>query len=156
MRDANGNVLELKRDPQRNLQEIRTPHGHWIRFSYDDPLRIKRAEDDAGHWAQYEYNADGMLKSAILSSGRERHYEYNGVLMTRITDENGRMLVRNWYSQRFLQRQEFGSGAVYSYSYDWPHDEYLPRRVWVTLPDQTKHELSVAHSVPEFIKTYHP
>jgi len=48
MRDAKGNNLELHRDPQRNLQEIKTPHGHWIRFSYDDSSRIKRAEDDAG------------------------------------------------------------------------------------------------------------
>jgi YD repeat-containing protein len=47
MRDAKGNRLELKRDSQRNLQEIRTPHGHWIRFGYDDLSRITRAEDDA-------------------------------------------------------------------------------------------------------------
>jgi YD repeat-containing protein len=38
MIDATGNHLELRRDPQRNLQEIRTPHGHWIRFAYDDPV----------------------------------------------------------------------------------------------------------------------
>lgn len=155
MRDASGNRLELHRDPQRNLQEIRTPHGHWIRFSYDELSRIKRAEDDAGNWAQYEYNADGMLKGAILSSGRKRFYDYSGVLMTQITDESGRVLIHNWYWERFLQRQQFENGAVYSYSYDWPQNEYLPRRVWVTLPDQTRQELSVAASVPEFVRNYH-
>jgi YD repeat-containing protein len=155
MIDAKGNHLELHRDPQRNLQEITTPHGHWIRFSYDDLSRIKRAEDDAGHWAQYEYSGDGMLKSVITSSGRERHYEYNGVLMTQITDERGRVLLHNWFQQRFLERQQFGNGAIYSYQYDWAPDEYYPRRVWVTLPDQTKRELSVGASVPEFLKNYH-
>ena len=155
MRDANGNKLELKRDPQRNLQEIKTPHGHWIRFSYDDSSRIKRAEDDAGRWAQYEYNADGMLKSAILSSGRERHYEYDGVLMTQITDGSGHVLIHNWFRERFLQRQQFGNGAVYSYSYDWAFDEYYPKRVRVTLPDNTRQEFSVGASVPEFVKNYH-
>ena len=155
MRDANGNRLELKRDSRRNLQEIRTPHDHWIRFTYDDSSRIKRAEDDAGHWAQYEYNADGMLKSAVSSSGRERHYEYDGVLMTQITDENRRLLLRNWFRQRFLIRQQFGSGAVFVYSYDWPRDEYYPRKVLVTLPDSTKREVRVADSVPEFVKNYH-
>ena len=155
MRDPNGNRLELKRDPRRNLQEIRTPHGHWIRFTYDDSSRIKRAEDDAGQWAQYEYNGDGMLTSAILSSGRERHYEYDGVLMTQITDENKRLLLRNWFRQRFLIRQQFGSGAVFVYSYDWPSDEYYPRKVLVTLPDPTKREVRVADSVPEFVKNYH-
>jgi len=155
MIDATGSRLELRRDPQRNLQEIRTPHGHWIRFGYDDQSRIKRAEDDAGHWAQYEYNTDGMLRTATLSSGRERHYEYNGVLMTQITDENGHVLIHNWFRERFLQRQQFGNGAVYSYSYDWGPDEYYPKRVWVTLPDQTKRELSVGASVPEFVRNYH-
>jgi YD repeat-containing protein len=154
MRDASGNRLELHRDPQRNLVEIRTPHGHWIRFSYDDLSRIERAEDDAGQWADYQYNADGMLKSAVLSSGRERHYDYEGVLMTRITDENGHVLIRNWYQQRFLQKQQFGNGGVYSYSYDWPHDDYFPRKVGVTLPDGTPRGLSVAGSVPEFVKNY--
>jgi YD repeat-containing protein len=155
MRDANGNRLELKRDPRRNLQEIRTPHGHWIRFTYDDSSRIQRAEDDAGHWAQYDYNADGMLTSAILSSGRERHYQYDGVLMTHITDENGRLLVRNWFRGRLLIRQEFFGGAVFVYSYDWPRDDYYPRRVLVTLPNSTKREVRMADSVPEFVKNFH-
>ena len=156
MRDAKGNSLELHRDPQRNLQEIKTPHGHWIRFRYDDSSRIRRAEDDAGHWAQYEYNSDAMLTSAILSSGRERRYEYDGVLMTQIKDENGHVLIHNWFRGRFLQRQQFGNGAAYSYSYDWALEEHYPKRVWVTLPDQTTQELSVPPSVPEFIRNYHP
>jgi YD repeat-containing protein len=154
MRDAKGNRLELHRDTQRNLQEIKTPHGHWIRFSYDDSSRIKRADDDAGRWAQYEYNADGMLKSAISSSGRERHYEYDGVLMTQITDENGHLLIHNRFRERFLQQQEFGNGAVYSYSYDWSPNEHYPKRVWVTLPDKRRQELSVGASVPEFVRNY--
>jgi YD repeat-containing protein len=154
IRDGSGNRLELHRDAQRNLQEIRTPHGHWIKFSYDDLSRIKQAEDDAGHWAKYEYNPDGMLKSAISSSGRERHYEYDGVLLTQITDENGHVLIRNWYRQRFLQKQQFGNGGVYSYSYDWPRDEYFPRKVGVTLPDGTLREISLADSVPDFVRNY--
>jgi hypothetical protein len=96
-----------------------------------------------------------MLKSAVSSSGRERHYEYDGVLMTQITDENRRLLLRNWFRQRFLIRQQFGSGAVFVYSYDWPSDEYYPRKVLVTLPDSTKREVRVADSVPEFVKNYH-
>jgi len=156
IRDAQGNRLELHRDSQRNLEEIKTPHGHWIRFSYDYLSRIKRAEDDAGHWAQYEYNADGMLESVVLSSGRERHYEYEGTsLMSLVTDEKGHVLIRNWYNARTLQRQQFGNGAVYAYSYDWAPDEYCPRRVRVVaLPDRTTQELSVADSIPEYIRTF--
>jgi YD repeat-containing protein len=154
MLDAYGNKLELERDAKRNLQEIRTPHGHWIRFGYDDLSRIKRAEDDAGHWAQYEYNTGGMLTSMTSSSGHQRHYDYDGVLMIRVTDEKGRVLVRNYFRQRLLQRQEFWNGGPYSYTYDWAQDEYFPRKVGVTLPDGTFTELSVAGSVPEFVRNY--
>jgi YD repeat-containing protein len=152
MRDAQGNRLELRRDGQRNLQEIRTPNGHWIRFSYDDQARVKRAEDDAGHWAQYEYNDGGLLQSVALSSGRGRHYEYNGVLMTRVTDEKGGQLVRNSYAGRFLTQQQFGSGAIYSYRYDWPQKEYCARKVWVNLPDSMTQELAVGNSVPDYVR----
>jgi len=155
MLDAKGNRLQLRRDSQRNLQEITTPHGHWIKFSYDDLSRIKQAEDDAGHWARYEYNAEGMLKSAILSSGRERHYDYAGILITKIADENGRVLLRNWYRSGLVIRQEFGNGAVYIYTYDWAPDRYCPDKVVVTLPDATKREVRVLDSVPEFVRNYH-
>jgi YD repeat-containing protein len=155
MRDASGNRLEVRRDPQRNLQEIRTPHGHGIKFSYDDLSRIKQAQDDAGHWTRYEYNSDGMLRSAIFSSGRERHYDYDGTRMTRIADENGRVLLRNWYQSEVVIQQEFANGAVYQYAYDWAPDRYYPDRVVVTLPDSTKREVRVADSVPEFVKNYY-
>jgi YD repeat-containing protein len=155
MRDPQGHRLELNRDGQRNLQEIRTPHGHWIRFSYDDLSRIKRAQTDNGDWAQYAYNSDGMLETVISSSGRQRHYEYEGTLMTRISDEGGRVLVHNWYDNGYLERQEFGNGDIYSYSYDWPANRYYPNKVTVTLPDRSTRELSVADSVPEYGKNYH-
>jgi len=155
MIDAKGNHLELRRDPQRNLQEIKTPHGRWIKFNYDDLSRIKRAEDDAGHWAQYEYNSDGMLEAATLSSGRQWHYEYDGALMTRIINEKGRVLLRNWYESGVLMRQQFENGAIYSYSYDWAPNRFYADKVVVTLPDQTKRDVSVAGAVPEHFKNYH-
>ncbi len=155
MRDPQGNRLQLKRDRQRNLQEITTPHGHWIRFSYDELSRIKFAETDNGDFARYEYNSDGMLETVISSSGRQRHYEYERTLMTQISDEDGHVLVHNWYDEGYLKRQEFGNGAVYSYEYDWAPNMYYPNKVTVTLPDQSTRELSVAASVPEYVKNYH-
>jgi YD repeat-containing protein len=155
MRDTNGNRLELKRDGQRNLQEIRTPHGHWIKFNYDDLSRIKRAQTDGGDSAQYEYNSDGMLRTVISSSGRQRYYQYEGTLMTQISDEGGHVLLHNTYESGLLKRQEFGNGTVYSYDFDWAPNMYYPNQVTVTLPDQSTRELTVADSVPEYVKNYH-
>ncbi len=155
MRNAQGDRLELLRDPQRNLKEIRTPHGHWIKFTYDNLDRITRADDDAGHWARYEYNADGMLTSAVLSSGRGRHYRYQGALMTEIDDESGKALLHNWYVDGELIRQQFGNGDLYSYSYSGsPSGTYFVK-AQVTLPDRSTKELSLADSVPEDVKNPH-
>ena len=152
--DSKGNALKLDRDPQRNLKQITTPHGHWIRFTYDNSARITRAEDDAGHWARYEYNAEGMLSSAVLSSGRERHFDYSGILMTWVTDEKGQILVHNWFDRRFLYRQQFFGGKVYSYRYNWKQEQTYPRAVYVTLPDNSGKTRSVESSVPEFVKNF--
>jgi hypothetical protein len=117
--DAQGNRLQLRRDGKRDLQEIRTPHGHWIKFSYDESSRITRADDDAGNWARYRYNPDGMLQDVLLSSGRERHYDYSGRLMTEITNEMGHVLLRNFYDYGFLIKQEFPNHESYSYNFQW-------------------------------------
>src|SRR4029077_3245041 len=53
MTDASGNKIELIRDPERNLQEIRGPNGVAVRFSYDNNDRIVRAEGNKGHWTTY-------------------------------------------------------------------------------------------------------
>ena len=106
MRNAKGEKLELIRDGERNLKEILTPHGHWMKFEYDDQSRIVRAEDDAGHWAKYSYNGNGMLRTVVQSTGKERHFEYDGVEMTSVKDETGRVLVSNFYAYREIVGQD--------------------------------------------------
>jgi YD repeat-containing protein len=155
MLDASGNLLEFHRDPQRNLQEIRTPHGHWIRFKFDDLSRIVQGEDDAGKWTRYSYNSDGMLTDVVLSSGRERHYTYQGTLMIQITDEKRNVLLRNWYDGSLLIRQQFGHGEIYSYEYQWARNTYCPEKVVVTLPDEATKEVQVCDSVPNFVRNFH-
>ena len=155
MLDSKGDRLELRRDGQRNLQEIRTPHGHWIKFDYDDASRIMRAEDDKGKWARYEYNTDGMLNKVTLSSGSERHYIYDKYLMTDITDENGRLMLHNSYRPPgILVRQQFGNGSAYSYDYDWLPDAYYSRSVTVTMPGGRSIKLEVGDSVPDYVRYY--
>jgi len=149
--DANGNLLELRRDPRRNLQEIRTPHRHWMKFSYDGSSRIVRAEDESGKWARYTYSSDGMLTDVVLSSGRERHYTYQGVLMTEISDETKNVLLRNWYDHTLLIKQQFADGETYSYAYDWPEDTHSPNQAEVTLPRGTTKAIKVRDSIPYYV-----
>lgn len=155
MRNGQGERLLLNRDPERNLTEIQTPHGHWIKFTYDQNAHIRRADDDAGDWALYAYNGDGLLSEMVSSSGRRRDYWYQGVRMTRISDETGRTLLQNWYQDNALVKQQFADGEVYQYSYE-PSDtgDYYQRAV-VTLPDGSLKYIDLTPYLPDQI-THRP
>jgi YD repeat-containing protein len=152
MRNALGERLQLIRDGQRNLQEILTPHGHWIKFQYDALSRVTYASDDAGNWAKYEYTPDGMLKTAVLSSGRERRYTYDGDQMRTVTDEKGQMLVRNFYAFGELTEQKFGNGDVYSYTYTRSDNRKYVDVAHVTMPNGQVKDVSVGGLVPGYVR----
>jgi YD repeat-containing protein len=149
--DAAGNKLVLERDAQRNLQQILTPHNHWIKFTYDTQSRITQAQDDAGNSVKYAYNSDGLLISAVSSSGKERHYEYQDDRMTMIRDEAGHVLLHNTYAHFVVVGQEYANGDVYSYDYEWSANRMYAKKVTVTLPDHTTQEVNIGESVPEDI-----
>jgi len=155
MLDAAGNVLKLNRDGQRNLKEIVTPHGKWVRFQYDSAARIVRAEASSGDWAHYTYNNDGMLTSVADSQGHERHYSYRGRLLETITDEHGALLLRNTYNNRIVLRQEFPHGQVFSYQYNWRDDMPYAESVTVTLPNGQRQTIETASAVPADIRLRH-
>ena len=154
MLDPNGNRLELKRNAKRDLQQIITPHGHWIKFQYDEQSRITRADDDAGNWATYGYNADGMLADVTLSSGRERHYSYQKRAMTQIMDEKGIVLLRNWYDRGLLARQDFANGMLASYHFQWAQGTYYPEKVTVRLAGGAEREIKISDAVPEYVRRF--
>ena len=152
MRDAQGNALKLLRDDQRNLLEIRTPNRHFIKFKYGDQPQIIRAQDDQGNRSEYSYNGDGMLIDAVLSSGHRRHYSYDGLLMTLVEDENHKVVLRNFYQNGFLIRQDFGGGKIYSYSYMPSQSRTYFERVNVTGPDGSITTVDPSDSAPQWVK----
>jgi hypothetical protein len=149
IRDAQGNKLELQRDRYRDLMEILTPHGHWIKFAYDGAARIVKAEDDAGHGAKYAYNSDGMLTDVVESSGQARHYDYEGSRMTAILDGQGHVLVRNTYENDVLTEQTYPNGDVYKYQYGWSHNGEYALMVTITMPDDSTQDVATGNSVPD-------
>jgi hypothetical protein len=150
-RNAKGDRLQLIRNGRRDLQEILTPHGHWIKFRYDGQSRIIYANDDAGHWAKYTYTADGMLDSALLSTGKERHFLYDDNRMVALTDEMGRTLVINTYLNRDLVRQSFADGSVVSYTYDASANGNYRAVAHVTLPNSSVEDVPIARFIPKYV-----
>lgn len=151
IRNAAGDKLILKRDGERNLEEVLTPNGHWIRVQDDDQGRIVRASNDEGETVSYQYSAEGMLTDVLNSNGTERHYQYDGRLMTEVTDGQGNALVRNWYQDGEVVRQLFNGRDLYTYQYTPAPGGHSMSRVTVTLPDLSRQEVYPSSSVPAFL-----
>ncbi len=155
MEDGAENKLVLRRDNHRNLLEIDTPGHPAMRFSYDDQARVVRAEDDHGNWARYAYVEGGLLGDVVLSSRAEGHYGYEGDLMATITDEHGRMILRNTYDDGQVVRQEYADGQVFQYEYQFSPDQIYVEKVLITLPDHSSIEVKV-DGVPEGVRANPP
>ncbi|MGI4758650.1 MAG: cytochrome c oxidase assembly factor Coa1 family protein [Janthinobacterium lividum] len=149
MVDASGREITLRRDKQRNLLSVEADRP-LLNLTYDKEARIVRAEGTEGSWASYTYQG-GLLTDVVLSSGVERHYCYEGNLMTSISDEHGRMLLRNTYENGQVVRQEYAGGFVYKYAYTLDTTRHYVKKVVVTSPDQSLREVTV-DSVPESVR----
>lgn len=151
MTDSFGNKIELKRDAQRNLQEVRGPDGESIKLRYDDRDRIIRAEDDRGHWASYTYDATGFLKDVEHSDGSARYYSYENGVLTLIRDERDRLLVHNAYDQyHYLVEQKFANGNSVRYRYALSPDGNYAKNATVVLPDGSFKVVETGQFVSDF------
>ncbi len=152
MTDAKGNTVQLIRDPQRNLKEIQTPRGRRIRLFHDDKARVVRAEDDEHRWVKYEYNPDGLLATVRHSDGRARHYAYEGDFLTVVQDEAGRVLLRNWYSDARIARQQYANGESYQIGYTMAGTAVYAEEARVVSPNGAVRTFRTGDSVPQFLK----
>jgi YD repeat-containing protein len=86
------------------LLQIASPHGRWIKLTYDSLNRITRAEDNIGRVVQYTYDTIGRLWKVTDVAGGVTEYSYdpqhrmltikdprNIVYLTNEYDANGRV-----------------------------------------------------------------
>jgi YD repeat-containing protein len=127
MQDASGHHIQLRRDKQRNLEQLISPSGRTITFKYDDTARMIEAVDDAGNLRKYSYDPTGHLHSVADASHLRYRFEYKPLLhsagydpylMTAIFDGQGKKLLQNIYdSGGRVTEQRLSSGDLYRYDY---------------------------------------
>ena len=135
MRDADGHRIELKRDKQRNLEQLISPSGHTITFKYDEGNRIVEAVDDAGNVRKYSYGSSGHVETVADASHLLYRFEYAARLhlpgydpyvMTAVFDGRGKELLRNWYGDGGrVSEQRLGDGSVYRYEYIFQKNDII-------------------------------
>jgi YD repeat-containing protein len=75
-RDADGHVIDYRRDAAGRLLKMEAARDRWIAFEYDDHHRIARAHDSTQREVRYEYDARGRLVRARSNDGIEHRYTY--------------------------------------------------------------------------------
>jgi YD repeat-containing protein len=128
MQAADGRRIQLKRNKQRNLEQLVSPSGRTITFKYDGADRIIEATDDAGNVRKYSYDSSGSLETVADGSHLLYRFKYalfhyatyDWYLMTAVVDGRGRMLLQNIYRDSdggSVSEQRLANGTVYRYQY---------------------------------------
>jgi RHS repeat-associated protein len=121
IRDRYGNQLTLTREDGQhgNIIQITSPHGHWVKLSYNSSSDVTEIKDNTGRTLKYAYNKAGYLESATDAAGRTSSYEYNSAgELAAIKDGRGKVYVETEYeSHGRVAKQTLASGGVYSISY---------------------------------------
>lgn len=155
MVDAQGNRIHLNRGKERNLDQLISPAGHTIKFTYDAADRITEAEDDAGHLRKYSYDERGHVE--VVSDGSKVVYRFEYApllrqagfdpwLLTRVLDGDWNVLLRNKYQWGRVSEQILPDGQTYRYEYQLNGSEVL--HTTVTLPSGEKKEFDFTNGIP--------
>jgi YD repeat-containing protein len=154
MEDAQGNRIKLKRDQKRNLQELISPSGHKVTFTYDSADRIHEAQDDAGNIRRYFYDVSGHIDA--VSDGTHVLYRfeyapliseagYDQWLLTRVLDGNWNVLLENKYFLYRVSEQKLADGEIFHYEYKLNGRDVLATTL--TMPDGEKRLLSFSNGI---------
>ena len=157
MQDADGHRVQLRRDQRRRLQQLISPSGHTMNFTYDDADRIIEATDDDGDVRKYFYDSSGHLARLEDASHLIYRFEYapllhlegyDPYLMTAVVDGIGRVLLRNIYAESDggrISEQRLANGDVYRYKYIFLKQEIV--ETIVTEPNTGMRKFFFRHGI---------
>ena len=133
IRDRYGNTIKLTWSLTNvagsgygNLLQVTSPHGRWIRFTYDGSNRIIEAKDPIGRTVGYTYDAQGRLWKVTDPLNQVTEYTYDADhRMLTVENRNGVVLVTNEYTAAadaptpvgWVKKQTFADGGTFQFAY---------------------------------------
>ncbi|HST47595.1 RHS repeat-associated core domain-containing protein, partial [Jatrophihabitans sp.] len=122
IRDRYGNQITITRSSggqSGNITQVTSPHGLWIRLSYNSSNQVTQAVDNAGRTVSYSYDASGRLSQVTNATGGTTKYTWdaNNNLLT-VTDALNHIIASNTYdSNNRVASQQLGNGGTFTFGY---------------------------------------
>jgi YD repeat-containing protein len=119
-----GQEIVFQRDPQRRLTKLTSSGGQWLSLMYGLENHISEITDNRGRNVKYGYDTRNRLLTVTYPSGEIHRYTYDDdqhLLTFRVANDPSstpRLLLRNYYSQDRLVKQELAGGRVFRYQYN--------------------------------------
>ncbi len=117
VRDSHGNKLVITRSGE-DMTQITSPHGRWVKFTYDGSHRITELTDNGGRHVKYTYTSGRLTKVEGLG-GRTTEYEYDGSgRMKAIVNARGNKYLQVAYDANGrVEKQTTADEATFGFSY---------------------------------------
>ena len=141
IRDSHGNSVVITRSGE-NMTKVTSPHGRWIKFTYDGSNRITEAVDNGGRKVKYTYTS-GRLTKVTDPAGRTSEFAYNGSnQMTSLTNGRGEVFLENEFDAGGrVEKQILGDGGTFEFDYEMNEESKVTSTV-VTDPRGAKRKIS--------------
>ncbi len=121
IKDQYGNMLTITRESgqQGNITRITSPHGRWVKLSYDGSNRVTEITDNGGRHVKYAYTLGKLTKVEGLS-GRTTEYEYDeaGRMKAIINPRGNKYLQVAYDANGRVEKQTTADGAVFKFAYE--------------------------------------
>ena len=101
-----------------NITQIISPHGRWVKLTYNGSGDVTEIKDNTGRTLKYTYAA-GLLEKATDAAGNATKYEYDGAGdMTGIVDPRANKFVETKYDANDrVEKQTDIDGGTFEFSY---------------------------------------
>ena len=145
MEDGHGHAIQLRRDRDRNLEQITSPSGHVVRLEHDDKSRVISAADERGRTVRYTYDARGNL-ATVRDGEQVTHYGYIDSNLISITtsrvpaattpaDSTTAFRLRVQYSDGRVSALTLADGRSFHFRFTVPADSTVVSEATVIAPD---------------------
>src|SRR5579872_3285522 len=141
-----------------NINQIISPNGRWLQFTYDGCNRVQQISDNMGRSTYYTYDTNPCTSGHLIKvqdlNGNTTTYAYEGATidqMTSITDGRQVTYLQNTYdSNNRVYQQTLANQGTYTFNYNTDTNGNITQ---TTITDPNGIQRQMSFSTPEIFES---